>query len=170
MKPFVHAERSAKKYGGKPEDYLDIHQMMDSSKAHIADHRHRALFHHSYGAFLMEQFFGVTRTNSEGKVYCVRDIAEDHILEDLGHIPTLADFFKNMEIQPWMGKRMAKAEKRIIPKQSVEQETDNNEEDGEEIAEKSKPVQHNPPPIVIPISPLKKPPRHRHIDAPKFYD
>ncbi len=28
-KPYIHALSSAKKFGGKPEDYLEIHQLMD---------------------------------------------------------------------------------------------------------------------------------------------
>lgn len=103
MKPFKHAKSSAKKYGGVPEDYMDIHDFMDSSKAHIADHRHRAIFHSSFGCYIVEKIFGNTRVNSDSKEYSVRDIAEQHIIEDLGRIPTVQDYLSNMEIQPWMG-------------------------------------------------------------------
>jgi|CXWL01.1.fsa_nt_gi hypothetical protein len=102
-KPWVHAKSSARKHGGKPDDYIDIHNMMDSSKGLIADVRHRALFHHAYGPFIMEKIFGVMKTNSEGKEYSVRDVAEEHILEDLGTIPTFQDYLKTMEIETWMG-------------------------------------------------------------------
>ena len=88
-KPFIHAQNSASKYGGKPEDYLDIHNFMDSSKAHIPDARHRALFHNSFGCFIVEQVFGITRINSDGNTYSTRDVAEQHIIEDLGTIPTV---------------------------------------------------------------------------------
>lgn len=43
MKPFIRAQLSAKKFGGKPEDYLDIHHEMDISKSCLADVRHRAI-------------------------------------------------------------------------------------------------------------------------------
>ncbi len=33
--------------------------MMDSSKAMMADSRHRVIFHHSFGAFIMEKMFGL---------------------------------------------------------------------------------------------------------------
>jgi hypothetical protein len=46
--------------------------------------------------------FGVTRTNSEGKVYSPRDVAEAHIIEDLGFIPTVEQYLGNMVAQPWM--------------------------------------------------------------------
>jgi hypothetical protein len=31
MNPEIHSKNSVKKYGGKPEDYLEIHQAMDSA-------------------------------------------------------------------------------------------------------------------------------------------
>jgi hypothetical protein len=43
VKPFVHAKNSAKKYGGAPEDYMPIHDFIDSSKAHGADMRHSSI-------------------------------------------------------------------------------------------------------------------------------
>jgi len=103
MKPYIHAKSSAKKYGGIPDDYLDIHQFMDSSKASLADVRHRALLHSSFGCFVAEQVFGVVRTNSDGKEYSVRDVAEDHCIEDLGFIPSVERWLGNMKIQDWMG-------------------------------------------------------------------
>jgi len=82
MKPYYHARLSVKKYGGKLEDYLPIHNFIDSSKAALADVRHRAIMHSSFGCFLVEQVFGVTMTNSDGKIVNCRDLAEDHVQED----------------------------------------------------------------------------------------
>ncbi|MFL5243091.1 MAG: DUF6915 family protein [Gemmataceae bacterium] len=87
--PWHHAQRSARLYGGIAEDYLPIHQWFDESKAHMPDLRHRALRHHSEGIFLCEQTFGATLQNSTGKAVPVRQIGEQHILDDLGWIPTL---------------------------------------------------------------------------------
>ncbi len=114
MKPFRHARNSVKKHKGKIEDYIDIHNFIDSSKSHFADVRHRALFHSSLGCFLVEQIFGLTRVNSDGIVYSPRDIAEEHILEDLGKIPSVADYLNNMTIQAWMGGRKDKSKKTKI--------------------------------------------------------
>jgi len=50
--PLKHAQNSARKFGGKPEDYLPIHSWFDESKAFLADFRHRALRHHAEGIFL----------------------------------------------------------------------------------------------------------------------
>lgn len=103
MKPFLHARSSAKKYGGKMEDYQDIHDFMDSSKVAVPDMRHRAVFHSSFGCYVVEQVFGKTRTNAAGKLYSPRDVAEDHIIEDLGKIPTLSDWLGTMVLEKWMG-------------------------------------------------------------------
>jgi hypothetical protein len=49
MKPLKHAVSSAKRFGGKPEDYQAIHDFFDMGKAAHPDVRHRALLHHSMG-------------------------------------------------------------------------------------------------------------------------
>lgn len=102
MKPHLHANASVSLYGGKQEDYLAVHNFIDSSKAHMADVRHRAILHSSFGIFICEQVFGVTITNSDGKQVSVRDIAEEHILQDLGRIPSVQDYLGNMKMQKWM--------------------------------------------------------------------
>ena len=84
MKPYIHAKNSAKAFGGAPEDYLPIHDFLDSSKAHFPDMRHPALLHSSFGIYIAERVFGPYITNSEGKKVQVRDIAEKHVIEDMG--------------------------------------------------------------------------------------
>jgi hypothetical protein len=101
--PFHHAESSARKWGGKPEDYLEIHNWFDQTKAHIPDARHRLVLHNSFGIFLCEQLFGTTILNSDGKQVPVRIIAEQHVKEDFGgFIPTLTDCFADTPVKGWM--------------------------------------------------------------------
>lgn len=102
MKPHLHANISAKQHGGKPEDYMAIHEFIDHSKSAIADVRHRAMLHSAWGCYVVSQVFGNLLTNSDGKTVSVRDIAEEHIIQDLGFIPTLDDWLKEMPIQGWM--------------------------------------------------------------------
>ncbi len=102
MKSYLHSNIHAKKYGGKPEDYHDIDTFIDSSKSAVPDVRHRAILHSAFGCFIVESVFGVTRVNSEGKTYSPRDVAEDHILQDLGFIPSMESYLKHMTIEPWM--------------------------------------------------------------------
>ena len=102
MKPYLHSKIHAKKYGGKPEDYTDIDDFIDSSKAAVPDVRHRAILHSAFGCFIVEQVFGRTRINSDGKEYSPRDIAEDHIQQDLGFLPSMEKYLDCMTVEPWM--------------------------------------------------------------------
>jgi len=101
---------AARKWGGTPEDYLPIEKFIDSSKSAMGDVRHRALRHHTEGVFLVEQVFGptitITKKNGTGTYQVpTREIAERHIVEDLGYIPTPSDWLQHMNISPWMGGR-----------------------------------------------------------------
>ncbi len=115
-KPRIHALSSAKRYGGQPEDYIEVHNLLDSSKAVIADQRHRSLTHNAWfiGEILERIKFSnscpptgdnrfPTLINSEGKHVSVRDIGEDHMTEDFhGFIPSAQDYLMEMSIQDWM--------------------------------------------------------------------
>lgn len=102
MKPHLHARVTQKKYGGQIEDYMPIHEFIDSSKIAVPDVRHRAMLHSAWGCYLVERVFGTLITNSDGKKVSTRDIAEEHIIQDLGYIPTMEDWLKTMPIEPWM--------------------------------------------------------------------
>lgn len=141
-KPMIHARSSAKRFGGQAEDYIEIHDFIDSSKAAFPDNRHRALTHNSWFIFVVEKVFGheiqvgigeedcgsvihltsnvhylsdpgyqklCTICDGSGKLekskpVSVRDVAEQHILEDFGgkFIPTVADYLDGMEFHNWM--------------------------------------------------------------------
>ena len=103
MKPYLHAEVSFRKWGGSPHDYLPIHDFIDSSKAHVPDMRHRAILHSSFGIFIVERVFGTTLTLQSGRVVQVRDVAEQHVLDDMGRIPTVQDYLTDMPFYPWLG-------------------------------------------------------------------
>jgi hypothetical protein len=100
--PYHHSLSSVKRWGGVTEDYQEIHDFLDSSKSHFGDIRHRALYHHSGGIFLCEKLFGIVVTNSNGRQVPVRSIAERHVMEDCGRIPSPSDWLSNMNVQPWM--------------------------------------------------------------------
>lgn len=116
-----HAMSSVRKWGGEEHDYLPIHNWFDETKKHFADPRHRALRHHSEGIGLMISIFGPTLTLStcarcgcvetsiehdghpfEAKVIPTRWVGEQHVLEDFGRIPTVADFLRHMTTEAWM--------------------------------------------------------------------
>lgn len=110
MKPMLHAKVSAKRFGGSWEDYIKIHNFFDQTKGYIPDARHRMILHNSFGIMLCEQVFGVSMVNSLGKEVSVRDIAEQHVIDDLGTIPTLCEVFENVPVQSEIqgGKLLAK--------------------------------------------------------------
>ncbi len=101
--PYHHAVSSARKHGGQAQDYQAIHDWFDQTKAHLADVRHRAILHSSFGIFLCEQVFGPTLTNSDGKVVPVRLLGEQHVKEDMGgRIPSVQDWLGELPLRPWM--------------------------------------------------------------------
>ncbi len=100
--PHHHAVSSARRFGGKPADYVCLHDWFDETKKHLADFRHRALRHHAEGIFWCEERFGRTLVNADGKEVPVRLVAERHVLEDLGRIPTVADWLRCIPAQAWM--------------------------------------------------------------------
>lgn len=102
--PYHHALSSSKKWGGVPDDYIEIHSWFDRSKIGFGDFRHRAMFHHAEGVFWCEQVFGQTLTNSDGRIVPVRVIGEQHVMEDLGRIPTMSDWCSEIVPRPWMNK------------------------------------------------------------------
>lgn len=101
--PYHHALSSVKKWGGNVDDYLPIHKWFDSSKTSMCDFRHRAMYHHAEGIALCIKLFGDTITLSNGRVIPVRWVGEQHVQEDLQHIPNAADWFRNIRPLPWMG-------------------------------------------------------------------
>jgi hypothetical protein len=95
MNAYKHAEISVKRRGGVVDDYLAIHDFIDSTKELCSDNRHRILHTHWGIRRVMVPIFGQTITNSHGKIVNVKDLCEqDHILPDYLNrfIPTLADF------------------------------------------------------------------------------
>lgn len=132
MNPWYHAESAAKRFGGKPEDYIELEHWLDDSKSHFADFRHRSLKHHSLGIFQLEEKFGHTITNSDGKEVPVRLIGEQHVKEDCGGlIPTVADWLGQITPKSWMSRggyrseekdyeRNAGSEEAAIPPDSEE--------------------------------------------------
>ncbi|ORT58212.1 hypothetical protein [Streptomyces sp. CB03238] len=101
MNSWYHAQSAARKWGGDPTDYLPISEFIDSSKQAIGDVRHRALYHHTLGVYLCERIFGKTLKVGRKEIP-VRQIAERHIIEDLGWLPSPKDYIDGMPIAPWM--------------------------------------------------------------------
>lgn len=106
MNSIAHARSAAKKYGGTWENYIEVEEFIDSSKQVIGDVRHRSMYHHTTGVWLCQRIFGrvlhIPRDFGKPIEVPVRLVAERHILEDLGWLPSPADYIDGMPIQAWM--------------------------------------------------------------------
>ncbi|XZF14617.1 DUF6915 family protein [Chitinophagaceae bacterium MMS25-I14] len=102
MNATAHARISVKRRGGSIEDYLPIHDLMDSTKELCSDNRHRIL-HTMWGIRrVVVPVFGHTIINSDGRSVNVKDLCEqDHVLPDYQNrfIPTLADFVNAIDVK-----------------------------------------------------------------------
>ena len=95
--PYYHSVSSVEQWGGVWQDYIDIHCWLDHSKRYLADFRHRALRHHREGVKLLCRIVGEEITNSDGRKVAVFEIGKKHILEDLGTLPSIDDWFFNVD-------------------------------------------------------------------------
>ena len=103
--PLIHSKSSVKRWGGKVEDYLPIHELIDSPKATMNNNSSRLLTHNTWFAYtIIPKIFGYNIVNSDGKSVDSVDIAMLHIAEDfkMRFVPTPQDYLKHLEVQAWM--------------------------------------------------------------------
>lgn len=103
MTPYKHALSSAALWGGAPEDYVAIHDWFDETKQYTGDWTHRALRHHAAGVQWAIEKFGHS-IPAGGRQVPVKAVAEQHVMEDCGRIPTVADWLGPLKETPekWM--------------------------------------------------------------------
>jgi hypothetical protein len=100
-----HSLSSVKRWKGSVEDYLPIHELLDSPKSTMNNNTGRMMTHNTWFAYtIIPKIFGYNIINSDGKSVDTVDIAMLHISEDFRgqFIPTPQDYLKHMEVQPWM--------------------------------------------------------------------
>lgn len=116
MTPWHHAESSARKFGGDPQDYIHIHNWFDETKQYTGNWTHRALRHHSAGIQWAVATFGDRITTFDGKVVPVKLVAEQHVKEDCGFIPTPDTWLSPLLRHPndWMLKVKTKKKHQLI--------------------------------------------------------
>lgn len=100
--PVLHAQSTVRQFGGRIEDYLNIHNWFDDTKAYFPDFRHRALRHHSLGIKECIKKFGDYLINSDKRKVAIKMIAEQHVIEDCGYIPSVQDWLMHIKPQPFM--------------------------------------------------------------------
>jgi hypothetical protein len=104
--PQVHARSSARRFGGRWEDYIELHAFLDSSKLHYAKASHRALLHHDFGKQLAIVIFGKTELDGRvtmpiseaylpGKYPTVESVVDQHFAEDFTRFtPSVSKWFE----------------------------------------------------------------------------
>ena len=103
--PLIHSRSSVKRWGGKVEDYIAIHELIDSPKAAMNNNTSRALTHNTWFCYtIIPKVFGYNITNSEGRSVDTVDIAMLHVAEDfrMRFVPTPQDYLKHMKVEAWM--------------------------------------------------------------------
>ena len=103
--PETHAKSSVKRWGGTIEDYLAIHELLDSPKETMNNNTARMLTHNVWFCYkIIPKIFGYNITNSDGRSVDTIDIAMLHVAEDfrMKFVPTVQDYLKHLDVQPWM--------------------------------------------------------------------
>ena len=103
--PYIHSLSSVKRFGGTVNDYINIHELLDSPKCTMNNNTSRMLTHNIWFCYtIIPKIFGYNITNSDGKRVDTVDIAMLHVAEDfrMKFIPTVQDYLKHMEVQKWM--------------------------------------------------------------------
>lgn len=103
--PLIHSKSSVKRWGGKVEDYLEIHELLDSPKVTMNNNTSRMLTHNIWFCYhIIPKIFGYNITNSDGRSVDTVDVAMLHVAEDfrMKFIPTAQDYLKHLQVQPWM--------------------------------------------------------------------
>lgn len=103
--PLIHSKSSVKRWGGKVEDYLNIHILLDSPKSTMNNNTSRMMTHNTWFIYeIIPKVFGYNIVNSDGKSVDTVDIARMHVAEDFRFkgVPTPQDYLQHMQIQPWM--------------------------------------------------------------------
>mgnify|MGYP003656963453 CR=1 FL=1 len=98
--PLQHAKSSVKKFGGKAEDYIKIHEWFDETKSWVGHSIHRMFRHHSEGIFECEKIFGNAFKSSDGKIVYTRYVGKE---DCFGKIPSAKEWIDNINNpKEWM--------------------------------------------------------------------
>jgi hypothetical protein len=115
----IHAQSSVKRWGGKVEEYLPIHEIIDSPKACMNNNSARLITHNVWFCYhIIPKIFGYNLINSSGKRVDTIDIAMLHVSEDFRNrfVPTLEDYLKHLELPAWIHNGVKDVENPIATK------------------------------------------------------
>jgi hypothetical protein len=96
-----HAVSSANAFGGVPADYEALHAWMDRGRGGTDSLLHRVLAHHTEGIADAVERFGPAIRNSQGREVPTSLLARQHVIEDLGFVPSLAHYMELLHCPRW---------------------------------------------------------------------
>ena len=70
--------------------------------------------HHGLGIAHVVRVFGPSLITPTGRVVPTQWVAEQHVMEDFGRIPTVADFLRCLTAEPWMARGARKLSKEFM--------------------------------------------------------
>lgn len=106
MTPIEHSHLMQRDFGGYPEDYQELNDLIDSTKAHFPHWMHRAICHNSWFVGIAEKIIGYDIVNSDGRTIPTRILVLEHIKQDCdGRVPTIQEWLTAISQQKqerWM--------------------------------------------------------------------
>ncbi|MDN5925594.1 MAG: hypothetical protein L0I29_00790 [Hyphomicrobiales bacterium] len=96
------ANASAARFGGDPSAYLALHTWFLETRNWSAGPEHLVFRHHAFGIFEAEARFGPVIALGDGKAVPTRVVAERHVQQVLGRVPSATDFLRRIKGERWM--------------------------------------------------------------------
>src|SRR5690348_11241052 len=113
--PLYHARSSAHQFGGEAYDYLPLHQFFDQTKMCVPSNIHRLILHHTFGIKLCLEIYGPALCRaSDGVSVETEIIAQQHITEDFGLLPTLQECLRTHPLYAGSQKLPVHVEEEIV--------------------------------------------------------
>lgn len=105
MKPLQHAQITARRYGGRWQDWIGIHNWIDRSKALFPGMRHRMFLHSDFGEWLTVRIHGDAIEAEDRTTVTTPDLFRDHQVEDLGRVVKLSEWLREIDATHWTRRR-----------------------------------------------------------------
>ncbi|EXL04892.1 DUF6915 family protein [Aquamicrobium defluvii] len=96
------ANASAARFGGDSSAYLELHAWFMETRNWSDGPEHLVFRHHAFGIFEAEARFGPVIALDNGKAVPTRVVAERHVQQVLGRVPSATDFLRRIKGERWM--------------------------------------------------------------------
>lgn len=111
--PEALAEYSARKFGGRPADYISFHQWVNRYES--VHPLGNFASHHTFGTQVALAVYGAYLTNSKGAKVPIISLFEYHLRKTYRFLPTLSHWLVHLKCQKWMYPESKLLFKRFVP-------------------------------------------------------